>query len=394
MANIKISAMTPDASIGGGELLPVSDSGASKSVTTAGLKNYVVDSIEALAAGTAVTDADSVFILHDGVLKPVDIDLVAQHAIDTIWGKVADTVPLVTDIMPIKTGSTEKTITLTVLSERVRATIEAAILDMSNLAAAGALAGADLFLVTQGTTGKKVTLTEINTAIYAALVAYVTALSAVTVSADADVFYCIQGGIQKKVTLATIKTYLGTTGYAEIFFPATSMVGSETDGAGETAGEELYLAEYATNHVTHPVHLFDGSVQDESVEWNHVMPADWDCGTIKFKALWAPGDAAANVGEWVKLTLAAGALANDDALDSVLGSGQDVTDEVIADDDLHVTAASPALTVGGAPAVGSLIHFKLTRDFNYNGAGSAMDVPLRLIGVLIQYRKSETVAAW
>jgi hypothetical protein len=216
----------------------------------------------------------------------------------------------------------------------------------------------------------------------------------VTVSADADVLYCIQGGTQKKVALSTIKAYLGTTGYAEIFFPASAMVGSETAGAGETDGEMLYLAEYATNHITHPVHLFDGSAQDESVEWNHVMPPDWDLGTIKFKALWAPGHADANAGEWIKLTLAAGALSDDDALDAALGTGQDVTDEVIADEDLHITAASPALTVGGSPALGDLIHFKLTRDFNYNGAGTAMDVPLRLIGVLIQYRKSETVAAW
>jgi hypothetical protein len=52
------------------------------------------------------------------------------------------------------------------------------------------------------------------------------------------------------------------------------------------------------------------------------------------------------------------------------------------------------LTVGGTPALGDLIHFKVTRDYDYAGAGSAMDVDLRLIGILIQFNKTNTVAAW
>jgi len=396
MANIKISEMTPDASIGGSEIIPVSDAGASKSITPTGIKNFVVDAIEAITAGTAVTGSDSVFILQGGVLKPVDIDVVAQHAIDTVWGKAAEAAPASADKLALKDdANVEKTVTLALLAEYVRATVEAAILDIHDLAdGSGTLATTDYMLVTQGTTAKRVTLANINTAIYAALAAYVAALNAVTVSVDADVFYCIQGGTQKKVALSTIKTYLGTTGYSEIFFPASVMEGSVTAGAGETDGEMLYLAEYGTNDITHAVHLLAGASQDESVEWNHVMPPDWDRSTIKFKALWAPGHADANADEWIKLTLAAGAWSNDDALDAALGTGQDVTDQVIADDDLHITAASPALTVGGTPALGDLIHFKLTRDFDYNGEGTAMDVSLRLVGVLIQYRKSETVAAW
>ena len=43
----KISAMTPKTSADGTEIIPVSDSLASKSITTAVLKTYVVDAIEA-----------------------------------------------------------------------------------------------------------------------------------------------------------------------------------------------------------------------------------------------------------------------------------------------------------------------------------------------------------
>lgn len=215
---IKITELAADASITGVELIPVSDAGSPKSVTVSGIKSFVVDQIEAIAAGTAVTGADGVFVLQSGVMKPVDIDLIAQHAIDTVWGKTADAAPAGTDKIPLKDGgTTENTVTLALVAEYVRATIEGAVLDVSNLDAGAALSGADLLLVTQGTTAKKVTFTTLSTAIYSALSAYVAALGAVTTPGDTDVFYVIQGGTEKKVTLTTLKTVLGS-----VVAPATT----------------------------------------------------------------------------------------------------------------------------------------------------------------------------
>jgi len=209
---IKISEMTPDASIGGGELIPVSDNGTAKSVTTAGLKSYVVDQIEAIAAGTAVTGADGVYVLQGGVIKPVDIDLVAQHAIDTIWGKAADASPAGTDKIAIKdTGTTENTVTLAVLATYVQTAIRAAVLNPATLDAAGATSGADLFVLGQSGVAKKITLTSINDAIYAGLAAYVTAVTAASSANDADEFYAVTAVGARKVTLAQIKTQLGIT---------------------------------------------------------------------------------------------------------------------------------------------------------------------------------------
>ena len=208
---IKISEMTPDASIGGGELIPVSDAGSPKSVTISGIKSFVVDQIEAIAAGTAVTGADGVFILQGGVLKPVDIDLVAQYAIDTVWGKTAETVADGADLLALKDGgTTEKTVTLAILAEYVRSAIEAAVLDISNLAAATTLASSDVLLVTSGTTGKKVAFSVVTEALYAGLVTHVTGKAAVSSPSDTDVFYVIQGGVACKVTLATLKTVMGS----------------------------------------------------------------------------------------------------------------------------------------------------------------------------------------
>ncbi len=210
MSTIKISEMTPKVLAAGTELIPVSDALSAKSVTIDVIRQYVVDAIEAISAGTAVTGADSVFILQSGALKPVDIDLVAQHAIDTVWGKADYTPASGSDKMVIKSGSTEKTCTVTNLAAYIKALIESSILDVSDLTSASSLASGDYYLVVQGTTPKKTTLSAISTAVFTALKAYVVALTAVGTPADSDVFYVIQGGVEKKVTLSQLKGVMGS----------------------------------------------------------------------------------------------------------------------------------------------------------------------------------------
>jgi hypothetical protein len=527
---IKISDMTPDAAVGGAEKIPVSDDGTPKSVTIDQIKAFTIDGIEAIAPGAAVTVADKVFILQGGVLKPVSLSVIAQHAIDAVWAKTPETVADGADVLALKDGGTvEKTLTLAILAEYVRGAIEAAVLDVSDLAAVSSLASEDVLLVTQGTTGKKASFSVVSEAVYAALADHVAGKAAVSAPADSDVFYVIQGGVAKKValsslkavmgstvaptattedkipqwdsspktlkdglslrtavragataddasiptekavrdlekgiinaqadigaalegidtllvddgaagtqkktavyrlwdyvlsriqglaakatpvaadilviqdsadsdalkemTLASLKTHLETAGtYDHIWISARNMTPSVT--AGATA---LASVEYPTNDMTHSVLVFPGITSDKSAEFNIVMPPSWDRGAIKFKAFWAPGHTDANPDEFISLSLAAGAFSNDDGLDSTLGTPQIISDQATSDDDMHVSAASAAITVAGSPALGDVIHFKLTRDFDYAGAGAAMDVDLRLFGVLIQYQKTNAVAAW
>lgn len=213
MASVKITEMQADAAVDGTEILAVSDAANPRRVTITQIKNFAIDQIEAIAAGTTVDGNDKVYILDntDSALKPVDIDTALQHILDTAWAKAAEASPDDADIMLLKDGgTTEKTITLAVLAEYVRAQKEAAILDVSDLAdGSGTLAGTDYLLVTQTTTGKRITVTNLSDFIYASLDTYVNALGAVATSAATDVFYCIQGGTEKKVTLAEIDTYLG-----------------------------------------------------------------------------------------------------------------------------------------------------------------------------------------
>lgn len=210
---LKIDDATPDSSVGGSELIPVSDASAPKSVTIDNIKDYVIDAIEASTVLASVDGNDFLLVNENGdTLKEVDIDKVAQHAIDTMWGKGAEASPDAADIILLKDGgTTEKTVTAAVLAEYVRATVQAAILDVSDLTVHSTIIAADKFLVTSGTTGKYCTFTVLKDAVLAALLAYVTALDAVTVADDTDVFYVSQGGVQKKCTRAILKVGFGTT---------------------------------------------------------------------------------------------------------------------------------------------------------------------------------------
>jgi hypothetical protein len=207
---IKISELTPDANITGVEIIPVSDGGAAKSVTTGGVKDFTIDSIEGLTAAAGVTGADGVYILKGGELKPVNIDHVAQYAIDKVWGKAAENTVDAADKLPLKDGGTEKTVTAANLAVYILGAIKASVLDVSTLDTATLGAG-DYLLVTQGTTAKKTTLSAINAAIYAALKSYVAALSAATSTNDADLLYIVQGGVEKKISITTLKAAFGST---------------------------------------------------------------------------------------------------------------------------------------------------------------------------------------
>ena len=391
MANVKITDLAADAAVTGVELVVVSDAASPKKVSITQIANFTVDTIEALTTCATFDGGDSLVMMeNDTDLKPVVAEKVEQYIADTLWGKAAETVVDAADVLLLKDGATtEKTVTTAILATYMLAALEPSILDISDKTAKAVPAGADLFLIVDGTTPKKITYTELLAAVLGGIDTYITALSAVTSTDDTDVFYCIQSGTEKKVTLAQLAAHLSGK-YKTLWIPALNTVTSATDGM------DTEEKEYGTNDMTHYVLLGDGLAQNESVEWDQVMPEEWDRGILKAKVYWAPGDAAANVGELVCFQLSAGAISNDDPLDAAVSAPVEMTDAVIADDDLHVTAASSALTVGGVPALGDMIHFKLTRDYDYDnlGAGTAMDVDARIFGILIQYIADETPAAW
>ncbi|KKL87441.1 hypothetical protein LCGC14_1934640, partial [marine sediment metagenome] len=82
----------------------------------------------------------------------------------------------------------------------------------------------------------------------------------------------------------------------------------------------------------------------------------------------------------IDFDLKAVALTNDDALDASWGTAQNVTDTFLAQNDVHITGESSALTIGGTPAEGDIIIFDLSRDVASDDlAGDADIIGIRLI---------------
>ncbi|HUV93923.1 MAG TPA: hypothetical protein VMX14_03730 [Anaerolineae bacterium] len=67
------------------------------------------------------------------------------------------------------------------------------------------------------------------------------------------------------------------------------------------------------------------------------------------------------------------AYADGDAIDQAWGTMQTVSDAWLADNDVHITAATPAITLAGTPAASQKVQIRAYRDVaNDDLAGDAM----------------------
>ncbi len=158
----------------------------------------------------------------------------------------------------------------------------------------------------------------------------------------------------------------------EIWIPAGSFTSATTNGA------EITSRETTTNVVNYHYAGFD-TTTSEIVWFTWTPPANWNAGTVRFKLYWT--NTAGLTTETIDFDLAAVALANDDPLDTAVGTAQNVTDTWIAQNDLHITAFSSAITIAGSPAAGEQVHFKLSRDVASDNMTGDVDV----IGILLEY---------
>lgn len=201
-------------------------------------------------------------------------------------------------------------------------------------------------------------------------------------AADDDYAKFTANGLEGR-SYAEVKTDLGFD-YQTIYIDSGAMIPCTTNGA------EASTEEYGTNDIDMDVLAFDAGATEERVQFKLVMPENWDRSTVKVKFYWgnASGASAADTVEW---GIKAGALSNDDAIDAALGTPQVISDTVIADGDLHITSATPALTIGGTPALGDLVVFEVYR--NTDGTDD-MAEDAWLLGCLIQFQVDQTVSAW
>jgi hypothetical protein len=148
--------------------------------------------------------------------------------------------------------------------------------------------------------------------------------------------------------------------------------------AATTNGPSLSQIESSTHKVNVKTLDFDASTQEYAC---FVIPAPdyWDLGTITFQPIWS----AASGSGAVIFGLQVVALSNDDALDTAFGTAQEVTDTLTAVGDQCTAPASSALTVGGTPAKGDQLYFRLYRKAA--DAGDTLAVDAQLLGLRIKF---------
>jgi hypothetical protein len=161
-------------------------------------------------------------------------------------------------------------------------------------------------------------------------------------------------------------------GSTNVWIPAAQWIPRTTTGCG------IDSRELSTNKINTDELLFDAGT-DEFAQCMIVMPSNWNAGTVTAKFHWTASTGSGDV-VW---GLSGRAYANDDALDQAQGTAQTCTDTLTATNDLDISPATSAITLGGTAAAGNPVIFEVYRDANAGGDTLAADA--RLLGVEITY---------
>jgi hypothetical protein len=164
---------------------------------------------------------------------------------------------------------------------------------------------------------------------------------------------------------------LKTAGVETIWIPAGAMKPKSTNGAGSSTYDS------GSNDVTFATLDFDTTTQEYAHTLPIGMPKSWDEGTVTAVFYWTNTGGAST--ETVRWSIAGVAISNDDTLNAAMGTAQTVDDTWLAQNDLHITSATAAVTIAGTPAQDDLVVFEISRvTASDNMAGDA-----KLIGVKI-----------
>ena len=122
------------------------------------------------------------------------------------------------------------------------------------------------------------------------------------------------------------------------------------------------------------------------------MPDSWDLGTVRVKFYYLNTDITASKSNVFGVT--ACAISRTDLIsEGSYATEVTVSNVVAASTNAINVATSPALTIGGTPALGDLIIFRIARRPDNGWDNNEADV--RLLGVALQYQdKRNNPAEW
>ena len=179
--------------------------------------------------------------------------------------------------------------------------------------------------------------------------------------------------------------------YDEMFITAPGFRETTTNGVGEA--ETVEHSDVGTLDIQQ---LNFNGTSDEHAFINIIMPPTWDRSTLKLKFYWIPPYGCSQ-GDIVSWGAKAVAIANDGNIDGVAHGASVVVDDTVlagVDGDLHISDATGALTVAGTPALGNLINIIVYRDADGSEGSDNMTGDACLVGVAIQYKRSNSVSVW
>lgn len=157
-----------------------------------------------------------------------------------------------------------------------------------------------------------------------------------------------------------------------IWVPAVAMMPRVTNGPSRG------VTELATNDIMLPTLDFDTTTEEGAGFWIR-MPKSYNGSTITFTHTWT----AASGSGGIVFSLAARAYADDDAMDTAVGTAVNNADTFITGNDMHVSAESGSITIAGTPAGNSPVYFEIKRVVG--SASDTLGVDAKLIGIHIFY---------
>ena len=170
--------------------------------------------------------------------------------------------------------------------------------------------------------------------------------------------------------IIAIKAIAATqTGIQTLWVPASAM---QPDGTTYPVGN---TTQFGTNKFTLNTLGFTNGIADLAY-FSVAMPTSWNAGTVTAKFHWYGTTGSGSV----VFGLGGADVANGGSLDASFGATQTASSAYVGANDLVISGATSAITIGGTPAAGDLVEFKVSRS-----ASDSFSSVAYLIGLQLTY---------